>query len=605
MNPEIIKAVKKSGENEDQESVKAKLRAFLDAHEPELVYFLQTLWHNQGRAITYKEIREAILSGEFSENKEITGGYAERWLNEWRQDYSKFVTEKLRPKWLLAMEEASKKLEEERPGWYFNPSSAETKIWAETRGAAFVTNSTNEQIRGLRALIHHASSSGMSVDELARAVRPMVGLTYQQGVANANYLRTLIDNGMSEKKATEKAILYGQRQHRYRGYNIARTELAFAYNHGLIEGAKQAQAQGFLGKAVKVWCTSDDDITEANPRFQDLLNQGAKHMKIRQGGKLVTVIGRTCKVCRALNGMRISLDEDFPFKTKLTDPTVRQCPPAHPSCRCTVKIVEIEPPDKDMLDNGPEPSPEINEFYDENKPHNALQPEWRYDIIEEIPESPDGGKPRSYAMGNYLNADGDFDLDGAIDDFRKYLDSVDDTKAENIRFYLDRVDFEKKYSPGLVLGYNPLDEKIYYNPKDPAFTYYDFHTSVTHELSHMIDSMLVNSANDERFTKALNEAKKTVLDKLDYFYEQAEKESNGFFSDIMSGITDGKYRFIGHNKEYWKYSGNKERETFANLYSLEALQSKDKECETALKVFQNNFPEIWNIYCSILSREGL
>ena len=33
-----------------------KMRKFLDAKEPELVVFLQTLWNNQQKAITYKEL---------------------------------------------------------------------------------------------------------------------------------------------------------------------------------------------------------------------------------------------------------------------------------------------------------------------------------------------------------------------------------------------------------------------------------------------------------------------------------------------------------------------------------------------------------------------
>ena len=44
-----------------------KIRKFLNAKEPELVFFLQTLWNNQQKAITYKELREAIIDGYLSE----------------------------------------------------------------------------------------------------------------------------------------------------------------------------------------------------------------------------------------------------------------------------------------------------------------------------------------------------------------------------------------------------------------------------------------------------------------------------------------------------------------------------------------------------------
>ena len=43
-----------------------KLRSFLNEKEPRLIQFLQRLWGNQQRAITYKEIREAILRGDLT-----------------------------------------------------------------------------------------------------------------------------------------------------------------------------------------------------------------------------------------------------------------------------------------------------------------------------------------------------------------------------------------------------------------------------------------------------------------------------------------------------------------------------------------------------------
>ncbi len=73
----------------------------------------------------------------------------------------------------------------------------------------------------------------------------------------------------------------------------------------------------------------------------------------------------------------------------------------------------------------------------------------------------------------------------------------------------------------------------------------------------------------------------------------------------MSGITKGKYAFYGHNAKYWEYPGNVEREVFANLYAMEALKSKDKECEAALKILQDNLPEIGNTYHDLLRRAGL
>lgn len=283
-----------------------KLRKFLDTEEPKLVYWLHRLWHNQGNAITYKELREAILNGFLS--KQL--------LEDWQQDYSVFVRDYLYPAWIAAMEESTSQLLEKYPTFYFEPSAAGIQEWLNTKAATFVTNSTDVQIKAINAVVTRAATlQDMTVDGLARAIRPMVGLTQQQAVANLRYYETMVQNGISEKSALEKSIKYSARQHRYRGYNIARTELAFAYNKGEHFGVQEAIKQGYMGHTVKEWCTADDE--------------------------------RVCTICGGLEGHTAEIEEDFNFYTKLeyTNPGIKQTPPAHPSCRCTVLYKEISPPD--------------------------------------------------------------------------------------------------------------------------------------------------------------------------------------------------------------------------------------------------------------------
>ena len=200
------------------------------------------------------------------------------------------------------------------PDFDFDPMADGVLNWTENRAAEFVTYCTNTQIEGLRAVVRQAMSlENMTVDQLARAIRPMVGLYKQQSIANLNYYTKLIENGISEKKALDLSVRYAARQHRYRAYNIARTELGFAYNHGIHEGIKQAQAAGYMGEMEKVWCTADDE--------------------------------RTCtEICGPLDGKAIAMDEDFNFKTRLTTPGIHLTPPAHPGCRCTVIYKEKSPP---------------------------------------------------------------------------------------------------------------------------------------------------------------------------------------------------------------------------------------------------------------------
>lgn len=284
-----------------------RLRSFLDKKEPELVYILVNTWASQRKAITYKELREAILAGDVTEEH----------MQEWWEDYNRFVVLFLRPAWQEAMEAAVADLKKKYPKWYFDPYAEGVQGWCERGAARFVTEVTETQREGLRAVVQRAATlQDMSVDDLARTIRPMVGLTRPQAVANLRYYETLIANGTSEERARDLSIRYAARQHRYRGYNIARTELAFAYNQGGYEGVKQAQAAGFMGETVKVWSTADDE--------------------------------RVCPICGALEGKRIAMDDDFDFTTRLAGrpgaETIMRVPPAHPGCRCAVKYVEVAPP---------------------------------------------------------------------------------------------------------------------------------------------------------------------------------------------------------------------------------------------------------------------
>ena len=288
--------------NEETEVLRL-LRSFLDAKEPGLVRILVNTWRSQGNAITYKELREAILAGEIDPDI----------LDDWMQDYSRFVVKYLQPAWEHAIIAAVSVIQRKYPLWHFDPMGAGVREWTASHSAEFVTNVTATQIEGLRAVVRRAAVlEDMTVDGLARAIRPMVGLFKGQAEANLNYYETLINNGTSPQKALDLSARYAARQHRYRAYNIARTELAYAYNKGAHEGTKQAQAAGYMGEVVKVWVTAEDE--------------------------------RTCPTCAALEGKRVAMDDDFDFKTKLeiNNPGIRRTPPAHPSCRCAVMYVEVD-----------------------------------------------------------------------------------------------------------------------------------------------------------------------------------------------------------------------------------------------------------------------
>lgn len=281
-----------------ESAVLRQLRSFLDANEPGLVRILVNTWQSQGKAITYKELREAILSGDISSDI----------LDDWMQDYSRFVAEHMLPAWEKAIMAAVSMIEKKYPLWNFDPMGAGVRNWVATHAAEFVTNVTTTQIDALRAVIQRvAVLEDLNVDEMARAIRPMIGLTKPQAQANLKYYKTLLKNGVSEKRALDLSSRYAAKQHRYRAYNIARNELADAYNQGAYEGTKQAQAAGYMGRSRARWCTAEDE--------------------------------RVCPTCGGLEGKTVDLDEGFDL------PNGRRLPPAHPGCRCGYLIEEVSPPE--------------------------------------------------------------------------------------------------------------------------------------------------------------------------------------------------------------------------------------------------------------------
>lgn len=308
----IRKAIGKKKSQGGQNALN-KLNSFLNAASAEPAYILHSTWTNQQNAITYKEIREAIMNGHMSEST----------FQQWQQDYSKMVSDKLSPVWVKAMETASLGVQEQHDSFFFDHTWPGVTKWVQEHGAEFVTNISTEQKNAVSALIARAYSKGESAEELSRAIRPCIGLTQRQAIANANYYDHVKDSllknnpGMKEataaKKAQEAAAKYAAQQHRYRANMIAETEMAFAYQHGEYEAVKMAQAQGLMGVVEKVWSTAYDD--------------------------------GVCDICNGLEGQTIGIDDDFNFKlNKLLFGGQRLTPPAHPQCRCAVEYREISPP---------------------------------------------------------------------------------------------------------------------------------------------------------------------------------------------------------------------------------------------------------------------
>ena len=143
----------------------------------------------------------------------------------------------------------------------FNTQTPGVLDWISERGAEFVTRCTEEQKDAIAALLEKKMRESHTVDELARLIRPCIGLTEGDARANARYYDNIVATMRKEhprmkiesirRKALDAAQKYAEKQHRARAFTIAQTESAFAYNRGADEGIRQAQGEGYLGTMVR------------------------------------------------------------------------------------------------------------------------------------------------------------------------------------------------------------------------------------------------------------------------------------------------------------------------------------------------------------------
>lgn len=303
----FVRKAKKSKAGKD---ALTKLNDYLNANTAAPMYWLNNMWTNQQNAVTYKELREAIKNGYMDEKT----------LQAWQQDYANFVAVHLQPIWEQAAAAGAATIAAKATGgWIFDAMGDGMTSWIGSHGAEWVTAISDESRAAIQALIGAGTTGQYTVDELARTIRPLVGLTQPQATANLKYYTQVRDTllasnptmkqATAEKRAKDAAMKYAAKQHRYRAYTIATTETAFAYNFGYSEYIRQAQAAGYMGDGYMVVDTAADD--------------------------------EVCPICAAMEGKQIPIDQPA-AKPLYAGQTM--IPPFHPRCRCATHFEETVPP---------------------------------------------------------------------------------------------------------------------------------------------------------------------------------------------------------------------------------------------------------------------
>lgn len=312
----LVKAKRKT---KAQYNALHRLNSFINGNDKRLVRFLVTTWKDQEAAITYKELRESIIRGTLTEET----------FKAWQQDYAVFFNRYLKGVLESAVTAGGKELAAAilSGADIYTPLTVGIDNWITVHGAEWITQMSDEAKEAVSSMIRYTAKGNMSVDELARIIRPTIGLTEPQSLANAHYyesckerikkqlmekyptMKETTAEKQAAKRARESALRYAGRQHRERAQMIAETELAYAYNKGADDAIHQAQDAGLMPKVKAKWSTAADE--------------------------------GVCGTCAGLDGVEIDLGDSFDYKGRSLYGGQKQTPPAHPRCRCALCYIEV------------------------------------------------------------------------------------------------------------------------------------------------------------------------------------------------------------------------------------------------------------------------
>lgn len=221
-------------------------------------------------------------------------------------EFRELVTETLDPLWREMIEAGSELAD---PASALRGIAAQSlrdrhaENWITNRGSELVTNFTAQQRRSINAIIDYQRSIGGSIDDMADAMRGVVGLTERQSVALARMREDLRAQGMTPKQvliATERKRRQMEQQ---RARTIARTELSAATNEGIVAASVAVDAE------------AEDGLT---PRM------------------FIVAYPDCCSDCREIEG------NQPPNGIPIGDEWVEGRPPFHPNCRCVIDVRRVK-----------------------------------------------------------------------------------------------------------------------------------------------------------------------------------------------------------------------------------------------------------------------
>ena len=200
---------------------------------------------------------------------------------------------------------------------------------------------------------------------------------------------------------------------------------------------------------------------------------------------------------------------------------------------------------------------------------------------------------------NYITSDGTLDVQKLQDDYQTFTQQMDAPCQAYLQTMMQAVEFKSAKLPeSSPFGYSPSKDAFYYDISRKSFHDIDLSIVITHELAHRIDNQFVNVAENENFRQKVSYSKRLIDNDPEKFQRFCQTDTEGFISDICSAVCEGQYDFYyDYPSQYWKQHGNKEKEIFANYYSLEAFKDTN-----SLKFFKENLSDIYT-FCEDIKKK--
>lgn len=522
--------------------------------------------------ISYDELADIIADGRLDD------------YLDWQGRYSALIAGTLAPLWSDAITAASRKATAGKVVLY--DSNDYVRAWIETHGGELITQLSRESQKAVAMVILLGQSNRMASRDIAKQVRPLIGLNERQAAANLNYREKVYnkyrEQGMGEVKARERAdkaaIKYAGKQHRFRAETIVHTELAFAYNRGAHMGVGQAIAEGYMGRCAMKWSTAGTN--------------------------------RVCSRCLALKDTIVGY----------TDESGVTLPPLHPRCRCAIIYDEVAAPRR--IDNKPK-SPLGDRNY--NSEFAKTIGKEHYDKIRDIVENTKNVKaaqvwakcenqiaikPPDKRICRAYHSSGTLHLDIADVALARSYETAYETLFHETGHLIDfgegatwSIYFAQDYKGGAFLKAVKADFKKLVAAKKAQLQVELEEKIAMRDIEWLYDNEYISYTDYRRGTlpkaakvKAAH-AYSALKKELTSAYSAVERAN---FSDVFSGYTSGKYDLgYGHSQKYWKERGDFARSTeaFAEFFSAAIANPQSYEVlkanlPTAEKVFNELLDEL-------------